>query len=176
MSVDAPDGESVYASLLAALRNDLSRDVRLIGIHSGGLWVAERLHHDLALPGPVGALDISFYRDDFNRIGLHGQVKPTAIDFEVDGASILLVDDVLYSGRTIRGALNVLFDYGRPARVDLAVLLDRDTPEGDGRELPIAARWAGARVTLTRDKEFVLAADQGRFTFAVGDTTRAVSP
>jgi pyrimidine operon attenuation protein/uracil phosphoribosyltransferase len=169
-----PDAESLYA----ALRDRLARHVasrgtpapRIVGIHSGGTWIAERLQEDLRLPGRPGALDISFYRDDFNRIGLHGQVKPTDIDFDVDGAEIVLVDDVLYSGRTLRGALNVLFDFGRPARVDLAVLIDRETPEGDAREMPIAARWSGARLSLPRDREFVLSRDDKRFSFAIADT------
>ena len=171
-----PNAEALYASLRAALAEHIGarreRLPRLIGIHSGGSWIAERLHRDLALPDRAGAIDISFYRDDFNRIGLHGQVKPTEIDFEVAGADIVLVDDVLYSGRTLRGALNVLFDYGRPARVDLAVLIDRQTPEGDARELPIAARFAGARLVLGRDKEFVLSEDGDHFMFAIADTTR----
>ena len=173
---DAPDAEVLYSKLHAALVEHLgtrvARPPRIVGIHSGGTWVAERLHRDLGRSGSPGALDISFYRDDFHRIGLHGQVKPTEIDFEVAGADILLVDDVLYSGRTLRGALNVLFDYGRPARVDLAVLIDRQTPEGDARELPIAARFAGARLVLGRDQEFVLSEDGERFAFSIADTTR----
>ncbi len=174
--IDTPDAEGLYASLRASLAEHLGarrdRVSRLVGIHSGGTWIAERLHRDLQLPDRAGAIDISFYRDDFNRIGLHGQVKPTEIDFDVAGADIVLVDDVLYSGRTLRGALNVLFDYGRPARVDLAVLIDRQTPEGDARELPIAARFAGARLVLGRDKEFVLSEDGERFAFSIADTTR----
>jgi pyrimidine operon attenuation protein/uracil phosphoribosyltransferase len=170
----APDAETLYSVLREAIAAHLSRrrDVRIVGIHSGGTWVAERLHRDLGLAGAAGAIDISFYRDDFNRIGLHGQVRPTAIDFDVGGAEIVLVDDVLYSGRTIRGALSVLFDFGRPARVDLAVLIDRETPEGDARELPFAARWAGARLTLPRDREFVLSEDGDRFAFSVARTPR----
>ena len=172
----APDAEALYASLRTALADHIGsrrdRMPRLIGIHSGGTWIAERLHRDLALPDRAGAIDISFYRDDFNRIGLHGQVKPSEIDFDVAGADIVLVDDVLYSGRTLRGALNVLFDYGRPARVDLAVLIDRQTPEGDARELPIAARFAGARLVLGRDRDFVLSEDGDRFAFSIADTTR----
>ena len=175
---EAPDAEALYAGLrdtIAAYVASRGAHVpRLVGIHSGGTWVAERLHRDLGLDGDAGALDISFYRDDFNRIGLHGQVKPTAIDFEVGGADILLVDDVLYSGRTLRGALNVLFDYGRPARVDLAVLIDRQTPDGDARELPIAARWSGARLGLARDSEFVLSQDGGRLAFAIAKTPRTL--
>ena len=173
-----PDAEALYGSLreqLAAfLKTRGPRVPRLVGIHSGGTWVAERLHRDVGLPGRPGALDISFYRDDFNRIGLHGQVKPTDIDFEVDGADIVLVDDVLYSGRTIRGALNVLFDFGRPARVDLAVLVDRQTPARDAREMPMAARWAGASLVLEREREFVLAQSGDRFAFSIEPTLRPV--
>lgn len=172
----APDAEMLYAALRTTLQAhvDARRDrpPRIVGIHSGGHWVGERLHRDLGLAGRPGALDISFYRDDFNRIGLHGQVKPTEIDFEVDGADVLLVDDVLYSGRTLRGALNVLFDYGRPARVDLAVLIDRQTPAGDARELPIAARWSGARLVLARDSEFVLSQGGERLAFAIAPAPR----
>ncbi len=175
----APEAEGFYAALKTTLAAHVAergaRVPRLVGIHSGGTWVAERLHRDLGLPGRPGALDISFYRDDFNRIGLHGQVKPTEIDFDVDGADILLVDDVLYTGRTLRGALNVLFDFGRPARVDLAVLVDRQTPEGDARELPMAARWSGARLCLARDREFVLAQDADGFRFTIAKTVRPLN-
>ena len=175
-TTSAPHAETLYAALkdeLAAyVATRAGRPPRIVGIHSGGTWVAERLHRDLGLAGAPGALDISFYRDDFNRIGLHGQVKPTDVPFDVDGADILLVDDVLYSGRTLRGALNVLFDYGRPARVDLAVLVDRQTPDHHARELPIAARWSGARLTLPRDAEFVLSRDGERFAFAIAPTPR----
>ena len=173
---DAPEAEALYASLRTTLADHIrtrrDRVPRLIGIHSGGTWIAERLHRDLELPERAGAIDISFYRDDFNRIGLHGQVKPTEIDFDVAGADILLIDDVLYTGRTLRGALNVLFDYGRPARIDLAVLIDRQTPEGDARELPIAARFASARLTLARGRDFVLSQNGDRFAFAIADSVR----
>ena len=152
-----PDAEQAYGALCAQLRTERLASRRIIGIHSGGVWIAQRLQRDLGLPGPVGALDISFYRDDFDQIGLHAEVKPTAIDFEVNGAEILLVDDVLYTGRTIRGAMNVLFDYGRPARIDLAVLIERE-----GRELPIAARWVGARVALPVDEGLVLFREPAR--------------
>jgi len=174
---DAPEGEHLYANLRDALAVHLtrSRALRLVGIHSGGAWIAERLQKDLGLAGEPGALDISFYRDDFARIGLHGQVKPTSIAFDVDGADIVLVDDVLYTGRTLRGALNTLFDYGRPARVELAVLIDRQTPAGDARELPIAARWAGDRLVLDRDREFVLSRDGERFAVTVAATAQPVA-
>ena len=164
--VATPNAEHLYALLLEQLKRDLggaASSLRLVGIHSGGVWIAKRLHRDLGLSAAPGTLDISFYRDDFHRIGLHPQVKPTAIPFEVEGASLLLVDDVLYTGRTIRGAMNVLFDYGRPARIDLAVLIDRG-----GRELPIDARWAGARVSLPAGRDFVLAEDEaGQFRFEI---------
>lgn len=173
-TADAPDAEALYRTLRDQLLTHIAsrgeRKPRIVGIHSGGTWIAERLHRELGLEGAPAALDISFYRDDFHRIGLHGQVKPTEIDFDVAGADILLVDDVLYSGRTLRGALNVLFDFGRPARVDLAVLVDRQTPAGDARELPIFARWFGARLVLPRDAEFVLSQDDDRLRFAIAKT------
>ena len=118
-----------------------------MGIHTGGVWLAERLHQELAITQPLGTLDVSFYRDDFDRIGLHSQVKRSEIPFEVEGAHIILIDDVLHTGRTIRAAINELFDYGRPASVSLATLIDR----GD-RELPIAAQYTGIELELPADK------------------------
>ncbi|MCW9089175.1 MAG: bifunctional pyr operon transcriptional regulator/uracil phosphoribosyltransferase PyrR [Gammaproteobacteria bacterium] len=115
----------------------------MIGIHTGGAWVAEALHRRLGIGEPLGTLDISFYRDDFSRIGMHPQVKPSNLPFEVEDRSIILVDDVLQSGRTIRAALNEIFDYGRPARVVLAVLVDRS-----GRELPIQPDVSGFQISL----------------------------
>ena len=115
----------------------------MVGIHTGGVWVAERLHAALGLADPLGRLDISFYRDDFTRIGLHPQVRPSHVPVSADGRHIILVDDVLQSGRTIRAALNVLFDYGRPRSVVLAVLAERD-----GRQLPIAPDVVGLRARL----------------------------
>ncbi len=110
----------------------------MIGIHSGGVWVAERLHQKLAIADSLGTLDISFYRDDFTRIGMNPQVRPSHIPFDMEGRHIILVDDVLQTGRTIRAALNEIFDYGRPASVMLVTLLERS-----GRELPIDADVAG---------------------------------
>ena len=138
-----------------ALIDDMARETRvlierrglrnpgMIGIHTGGLWVAQRLHSALGLTRPLGALDISFYRDDFTRVGLHPQVKPSHLPFSVDDRHILLVDDVLHTGRTVRAALNEIFDYGRPATVTLLVLVERS-----GRELPIEAAIAGQRMDL----------------------------
>jgi pyrimidine operon attenuation protein / uracil phosphoribosyltransferase len=146
-----PDAEA----LLAKLTNDLSKvvgtETALIGIHTGGFWLAGRLHAALGIKQPLGALDVSFYRDDFDAIGLHPQVKPSDIAFTVEGRQIVLVDDVLYTGRTIRAAMNELFDYGRPAAILLATLVDRG-----GRELPIAAQFVGAALTVPANQVLVL--------------------
>lgn len=115
----------------------------MVGIHTGGVWVAERLHRLLALPDPLGQLDISFYRDDFTRIGMQPRVRPSNLPVSIDDRTVILVDDVLQSGRTVRAALNVLFDYGRPARVLLAVLAERG-----GRELPIEPSVVGLHALL----------------------------
>lgn len=139
--------EQLVADMAAELRQLLEsrgvRDPLMIGIHSGGVWVAERLHALLAVREPLGKLDISFYRDDFTRIGLNPAVRPSELPFTVDDRHIVLVDDVLYTGRTIRAALNEIFDYGRPASVVLAVLVDRS-----GRELPMRADVAGLHMDL----------------------------
>lgn len=115
----------------------------LVGIHSGGVWLAEALQTRLGLAGAPGALDIAFYRDDLARSGMQARVRPSRLPLTVDDRVIVLVDDVLYTGRTVRAALNEVFDYGRPAAVRLAVLVDRD-----GRELPIAADLAATRLAL----------------------------
>lgn len=146
-----PDAEALLQQLAAAMRGEVDRGTALIGIHSGGVWVAERLHGMLGLELPLGVLDVAFYRDDFERRGLKTGVKPSAIPFEVQGRDIVLVDDVLYTGRTIRAALNVLFDYGRPARVRLAALVDRG-----GRELPIDAAFVGGAMQVAATDSVVL--------------------
>ena len=115
----------------------------MIGLYTGGAWVAERLHALLALPAPLGLMDIAFYRDDYHKQGLHHDPKRTRIPFDVEGRDLLLVDDVLYTGRTVRAAMNELFDYGRPASISLAVLADRG-----GRQLPICAQHVGASVEV----------------------------
>jgi pyrimidine operon attenuation protein/uracil phosphoribosyltransferase len=119
-------------------------DPLMIGIHTGGVWVAQALHSKLALTDPLGTLNISFYRDDFTRIGMHPQVQPSNLPFEVEERHIILVDDVLHTGRTIRAALNEIFDYGRPASVILACLIDRG-----GKELPICADVVGETISLS---------------------------
>lgn len=138
-----PDAEQLVRQLAAALKPRLRPNTALVGIHSGGAWVAQKVHQHLGGKLPLGSLDISFYRDDFNRIGLHPPVAPSDIPFEVEGAHIILIDDVLYTGRTVRAAMNELYDYGRPAAIELAVLIDRG-----GHELPITANVVGAHMTL----------------------------
>jgi len=123
----------------------------MVGIHTGGVWVAERLHRVLRLADPLGQLDISFYRDDFTRIGLHPQVRPSDLPVPVNERHVILVDDVLQTGRTIRAALNVLFDYGRPASVVLATLAERD-----GRELPIEPNVVGLHARLEAGQQIKL--------------------
>ena len=132
----------------------------LVGITSGGAWLAARLHADLSLPGTHGVISSAMHRDDFAQRGLSVR-EPTRLPFDVDGASIIVLDDVLYTGRTIRAVVNELFDYGRPAQVKLAVLVDRG-----GRELPIQADFAAARVTVAATQSLALQrVESGRFAF-----------
>ena len=160
-----PDAEAVFKSLAQKIQSDGCKDFAIIGIHTGGVWLAERLHRELAITKPLGILSVSFYRDDFGKIGLHSQVKPSEIPFEVEGAHILLVDDVLNTGRTIRAAINELFDYGRPACIKLATLVDRG-----GRELPIAAQYTGIELKLPADKMLELKCEQsGRLSLNLYD-------
>lgn len=126
-------------------------DPLMVGIHTGGVWVAQRLHRLLGLAEPLGTLDISFYRDDFTRIGVHPQVRPSHLPVAVDGRHLILVDDVLQTGRTIRAALNVLFDYGRPRSVILATLTERD-----GRQLPIEPQVVGLHARLDPGEQIKL--------------------
>ena len=153
-----PDAEQLLASLTDRMRPAVGPDTGLVGIHTGGVWLAERLHQALGLRLPLGTLDVSFYRDDFSRKGLRRNVKSSDIPFDVDGCDLIIVDDVLYTGRTIRAAMNELFDYGRPARIRLAALVDRG-----GRELPISADFSGAAVSAGADESIELVRDaQGR--------------
>jgi len=143
MSARPPDAERLYDELVRQLRPIVTAETAMVGIQTGGAWVAERLHRDLGLAVPLGTLNISFYRDDYASSGLHANVRPSQIPFDVDGRRILLVDDVLFTGRTVRGAMNELFDYGRPESISLVVLVDRG-----GRQLPIAAQIVGATVAV----------------------------
>jgi pyrimidine operon attenuation protein/uracil phosphoribosyltransferase len=151
---DLPDAEAQCAELAELIRPHLLPDTALVGIHSGGVWIARRLSEFLGLPEEIGLIDVSFYRDDFGEKGLHPQIKPTSIPFDVEGRPLILVDDVLYTGRTTRAAINELFDYGRPASIQLAVLADRG-----GRELPICAEFCTWQIDLATDEELVLEAD-----------------
>lgn len=150
-----PDVSTLLDQMAAAISTQLQQrgisDACMIGIHTGGVWIASELQHRLAISEPLGTLDISFYRDDFSRAGMHPQVKPSNLPFEVEDRVIILVDDVLQSGRTVRAALNEIFDYGRPSSVLLAVLVDRS-----GRELPIQADVNGIRMDLGPNEQIKL--------------------
>lgn len=147
--------EALIADMAEALRAEIRargiQDPLMIGIHTGGVWVAQRLHRLLGLSSELGTLDISFYRDDFTRIGMNPQVRPSNLPFSVDDRHILLVDDVLFTGRTVRAAMNEIFDYGRPASILLISLVDRG-----GRELPIQANVVGRRLHLERSQQVKL--------------------
>ncbi|MFM6989819.1 MAG: bifunctional pyr operon transcriptional regulator/uracil phosphoribosyltransferase PyrR [Rhodoferax sp.] len=156
------DAESLYLELLRGVRGLCGPDSHLVGITSGGAWLAERLHKDMGLSGTYGTISSSMHRDDFAKRGLAagGQTK---LPFAVQGAHIVVLDDVLFTGRTIRAVMNELFDYGRPASVKLAVLVDRG-----GRELPVQADFAAARVSLEPAHSLALArAPEGGFSFDV---------
>ena len=156
------DAEALYKELLRGVRSLMGANTRLAGIASGGAWLVERLHKDLGLSGTPGVLSSALHRDDFAQRGMSQSVQ-TQLDFDVNGADILVLDDVLYTGRTVRAVLNELYDYGRPARVRLAVLVDRG-----GRELPVQPDFAAARVTLPASQSLALARnDGGSFVFQV---------
>ena len=138
-----PEAEKLCAQLVTELKPHIGPKTAMVGLYTGGAWLAERLHKDLALKTPLGLMDIAFYRDDYSARGLKRDPKRTKIPFDVNGAQLLLVDDVLYSGRTVRAAVNELFDYGRPASISLVVLADRG-----GRQLPICAQYCGAKVDV----------------------------
>jgi len=167
MNISTPhfDAEALYQVLAQSVKKGFvhAENLAIVGIHSGGAWLAERLAEELHLKDRLGFIDVSFYRDDYAKKGLHADVKPTQIGFDVNNATILLVDDVLYTGRTTRAAINELFDYGRPARIMLATLVDRG-----GRELPVAADFLAASVTLSDHQQLVLQrADDGRFSLTI---------
>ena len=156
------DAEALYRELLRGVRQLATEQTRLVGITSGGAWLAERLQKDLSLPGKAGAISSAMHRDDFAQRGLSSGGQ-TQLPFDVNGAEVLVLDDVLYTGRTIRAVINELFDYGRPASVRLAVLVDRG-----GRELPLQAEFAAARVTLGKGQSLALArSETGVFSFDV---------
>lgn len=147
MTITTQDIPALLDTLETELRQAIaSRQLRnplMIGIHSGGVWIAERLHQRLNLAEPLGVLDISFYRDDFSQIGMNPKIKTSHLPSHVEGRDIILVDDVFYTGRTVRAALNEIFDYGRPNQVLLAVLIERD-----GRQIPLRPDCCGRQITL----------------------------
>lgn len=142
-------------TMATALREQIAdtplSDVVMIGIHSGGVRIAEQLHPQLSLDSDLGTLNITFYRDDFSRIGLHPRVEPSQLPFDIENKTVILIDDVLYSGRTIRAAMNEIFDYGRPARIILGVLVERK-----GHELPIRADVKGCQLALATSEQIKL--------------------
>ena len=137
-------------------------DPLLIGIHTGGVWVAELLHEQIGFSEELGTLDISFYRDDFSRVGLNPQVRASSLPIAIEDRNIILIDDVLYTGRTIRAALNEIFSYGRPASVKLGVLIKRT-----GRELPIQSDFMGMELDLDTHQQAKLFQDQGKLRLSV---------
>jgi pyrimidine operon attenuation protein / uracil phosphoribosyltransferase len=159
LSMDAP---TLYQELVKGVKTLLESDTKLIGIASGGVWLAQQLQADLKLAGKAGVISSAMHRDDFSKRGLAHSVQ-TQLPFDVNGQDIVLIDDVLYTGRTIRAVLNELFDYGRPARVRLAVLVDRG-----GRQLPVQADFAAARVSLPAAQSLALArSEAGIFSFKI---------
>ena len=156
------DAQALYAQMLQDLREHLPAAAHLVGITTGGAWLAGQLHSDLKRQTPLGVVSSSMHRDDFSKRGLAGSVA-TQLPFQVDGAVIWLIDDVLFTGRTIRAVVNELFDYGRPAAVHLAVLVD-----SGGRVLPVQADYAAARLTLPAGQSLRLTRnDAGQFVFSV---------
>ncbi|HXZ54870.1 MAG TPA: bifunctional pyr operon transcriptional regulator/uracil phosphoribosyltransferase PyrR [Burkholderiales bacterium] len=167
--MNLPDAEALCRELAGKLRAGVSASTGLVGIRTGGAWLAERLHRELGLATPVGSLDISFYRDDFDSAGLRHQVKPSQIPFDVNGRHIVVVDDVLYTGRTVRAAMNELFDYGRPGKIELAALVDRGE-----RQLPITAQYVGTTLSVPAGKLLRLVRDErGQFTLRLSDAKPA---
>ncbi|MCG6872368.1 MAG: bifunctional pyr operon transcriptional regulator/uracil phosphoribosyltransferase PyrR [Gammaproteobacteria bacterium] len=144
--------QSLLESMATQLRERMPADPLLVGIHSGGAWIAAELHSRMGFTEPLGSLDITFYRDDFTRVGVHPQVRASDLPVDVDGRNVILVDDVLQTGRTIRAALNEIFDYGRPRSITLAVLVDRDA-----RELPIQPDVVGRKLELAEHQHVKLA-------------------
>jgi pyrimidine operon attenuation protein/uracil phosphoribosyltransferase len=162
MPAPLPDPEQLVRDMAEAMRGKVSADAGMVGIYTGGAWVAERLHRALGLATPLGHLAVTLHRDDFGRIGLHRETRRSQIPFPVEGREIVLVDDILHTGRTIRAALNELFDFGRPKAVRLAVMASRGA-----RELPIAPDWLGAPLEVQSNEDLVLSNENGRLRLAM---------
>ncbi len=161
MAAPLPDTERLLEALVTQMKPVTGPETGIVGIYTGGAWVAERLHRALGVKTPLGQLAVTLHRDDYGRIGLHREARRTHLPCAVEGRDIVLVDDVLHTGRTIRAALNELWDYGRPARVRLAVLADRG-----GRELPVAPDFTGAFVEVEAGEELVLTNENERLRLA----------
>jgi len=151
-----PDAEKLCQELVRELKPRVGPKTAMVGLYTGGAWLAERLHKELQIEKPLGLMDIAFYRDDYAARGLKHDPKRTKIPFDVNGSELLLVDDVLYSGRTVRAAMNELFDYGRPASISLVVLVDRG-----GRQLPICAQHVGAKIEVPAGMRLALKRPDG---------------
>ena len=151
MSTENLNIDDLLLKLEIAIREQISirqlNNPLIIGIHSGGAWIAARIHQKLNIAEPLGLLDITFYRDDFSQIGMHPKVKPSKLPLHLEGRDIILIDDVLYSGRTVRAALNEIFDYGRPNQVLLAVLIERNC-----RQIPIQADCYAVQLSLPKNR------------------------
>ena len=143
--------DNMAKELDALLTGNKRTDVVMIGIQTGGVWIARQLIKRMGIETPLGELNIAFYRDDFSQIGLHPRVSPSSLPFDVENRHIILVDDVIHTGRTIRAALNEIFDFGRPASVTLVVLIERS-----GQELPISANIVGKRISLKSNEHVKL--------------------
>ena len=159
------DVEKLIKKLAEAVEGAHISEPLIIGIHTGGVWIATALHKTLALKEPLGTIDISFYRDDFTQIGLNPEVKASDLPINIEGRNLILVDDVLYTGRTTRAAMNVIFDYGRPASLSLAVLLERN-----GIELPIKANFVGQSLALS-DQQHVKLSGPEPLTINISENT-----
>jgi len=162
-----PDAEKLCLQLADSIRPQITSNTVMIGLYTGGVWLAQRLHALLDIAEPLGTLDIAFYRDDYHQQGLARDPKRSSIPFSIEGRDLLLVDDVLYTGRTVRAAMNELFDYGRPARISLAVLADRG-----GRQLPICAQYCGVRLEVPAGARLRLRrAEDGRLSLQLEHAT-----
>src|SRR5215212_7960119 len=160
-----PEAERLCEQLAAELKPRIGPKTAMVGLYTGGAWLAERLHPLLGLKTPLALMDIAFYRDDYAARGLKHDPKRTKIPFDVNGSELFLVDDVLYSGRTVRAAMNELFDYGRPASISLVVLVDRG-----GRQLPICAQYCGTRVEVPEGRRLRMKRDEfGRLSLEIED-------
>jgi len=161
MAAPLPEPDRLLEALVTRMKPATGPETGVVGIYTGGAWVAERLHRALDVRTPLGLLAVTLHRDDFGRIGLHREARRSHLPFEVEGRDIVLVDDVLHTGRTIRAALNELWDFGRPRSVRLAILANRG-----GRELPIAPDFTGADVEIDPREELVLTNEGGKLRLA----------